>query len=68
MGSREHTINMAEGEIIKKVIKPRQSPIPLSITSNSSTREGGTSGKVGYNVYACKTCNKTFTSFHRKTK
>jgi len=31
MGSREHTINMAKEEIIKRVIKSSQSPISFSI-------------------------------------
>lgn len=68
MGSREHTINTVKEEIIKRVIKPQLSPIPFSITANSSTREEGTSGTPGCNVYACKTCKKTFTSFQLKTK
>jgi len=68
MRSREDTINMAKGEIIKRVIKPPQSHIPFSVTTNSSAGEWGTSGREGCNVHACKTCNETFTSFHCKTK
>jgi len=57
--SREHTINITkEGNITQKVISPTQSPIPFSITTYSSTGKGGTRESAGYNVYACKTCNK----------
>jgi DNA-directed RNA polymerase subunit RPC12/RpoP len=49
----------------------QQSPTPFSIIAYSSTREEGTRESARYNVYACKTCKKTFTSFqalggHRK--
>jgi DNA-directed RNA polymerase subunit RPC12/RpoP len=73
LNSTEHTINVTKVNITQKVINPPQSPIPFSIIAYSSTREGGTRTRESarYNVYTCKTCNKTFTSFqalggHRK--
>lgn len=61
LGSREYTI-IINGEITKSVIKPPQSPIPFSITANSSTGEGG-GEREGNKVYKCITCNKNFPSF-----
>ncbi|KEH42893.1 putative transcription factor C2H2 family [Medicago truncatula] len=61
LGYREH-INITEGNITQKVINPSQSPNPSSTSAYSSTREGETRESARYNVYACKTCNKTFTS------
>ncbi|KEH42895.1 putative transcription factor C2H2 family [Medicago truncatula] len=51
--------------------REQQSPIPFSINIAYSSTEGGTRESARYNVYACKTCKKTFTSFqalggHRK--
>jgi DNA-directed RNA polymerase subunit RPC12/RpoP len=73
LNSTEHTINVTKVNITQKVINPPQSPIPFSIIAYSSTRERGTRTRESarYNVYTCKTCNKTFTSFqalggHRK--
>jgi len=71
LGSRENTSSTREGGITQKVIKPAESPIPFSTSAYSSTREGGIRESACYNMYACRTCNKTFTSFqalggHRK--
>jgi hypothetical protein len=50
LDSKEHTINITKGNITQKVINPTQSPTPFSITTYSSTGEGGTRERAGYNV------------------